>query len=122
MKFQNMALKQGILILGSMATFTLAQLCHPFALSAQTLDQEVGRLLDNNCSALSIGNNANQLGVNLQNVCGLNGPQTGAGSSSLGGGAASVQASAASILNRTMLQRLVRPMKKKAETIEGPPR
>jgi len=101
-----MALTRGCFILASMATFTLTQLCHPFALSAQTLDYQVGQLLDNNCSGLSIGNNANQLGVNLQNVCGLNGPQTGTGASSLGGGAASVQASAASILNRAMLQRL----------------
>src|SRR5262249_6972233 len=94
------------LVLSSVIVFGFGQLCHVGHASAQTLNQQVDQLLQNNCAALGIGNNAAQLGINLQNVCGLNGPQVGAGASSTGGGAGSVQGSAASILNRALLKRL----------------
>jgi len=81
----------------------------PFQLEhshAQSLDQQLSRLFTNNCAALSIGNNGSQLGTRLQDICGLNGPQGPSAPSSAGGGGASVQGSAASILNRVLLQRL----------------
>lgn len=65
---------------------------------AQTLNNQNRALLANNCAGLSGG----PYGTNLQAICAAGGTATGAG----GGGAASVQASAASILNRTILGRL----------------
>ncbi len=65
---------------------------------AQTLNQQNQALLASNCTGLSGG----PYGTNLNAICAAGGSAQGAG----GGGAASVQASAASILNRTVLQRL----------------
>ena len=73
--------------------------------SAQTLDQQVQQLLQNSCTNLNIGPNGSQLGIRLQDLCGVTGNQTGP-AASVGGGAASVQGSAASILNRVVRQRL----------------
>jgi hypothetical protein len=71
---------------------------------SQVLNQQVNQLLANNCAGLGPGTLPNPgFGSNLQAICAF--PNTGAASSS-GGGAASVQGSAASILNRTLLQRL----------------
>ena len=75
--------------------------------SAQVLDQQVNALLANNCAGLGTGGppapNVTGFGPNLTALC--NTPIT-AGASSSGGGAASVQGSAASILNRVLLGRL----------------
>ena len=79
----------------------------PLNALAQVLDQQVNTLLANNCAGLGTGGfptpNLTGLAPNLAAIC--NTPQT-QGSSSAGGGAASVQGSAASILNRTLLGRL----------------
>lgn len=75
--------------------------------SAQVLNQQVNALLANNCAGLGTGGfptpNLTGLGPNLTALC--NTPET-QGVSSTGGGAASVQGSAASILNRALLGRL----------------
>jgi|CXWL01.1.fsa_nt_gi uncharacterized protein YhjY with autotransporter beta-barrel domain len=75
--------------------------------SAQVLNQQVNALLANNCAGLGTGGfptpNLAGLGPNLTALC--NTPQT-QGANSAGGGAASVQGSAASILNRALLGRL----------------
>ena len=75
--------------------------------SAQVLNNQVNALLANNCAGLGTGGfptpNLTGLGQNLAAIC--NTPQT-QGATSTGGGAASVQGSAASILNRTFLGRL----------------
>lgn len=66
---------------------------------AQTLNEQNRALLGNNCAGLTGG----PYGANLNVICTAGGgAATGAG----GGGAASVQAATASILNRTILQRL----------------
>ena len=65
---------------------------------AQTLNQQNRALLAGNCAGLSGG----PYGANLNAICAAGGTAQGAG----GGGAASVQASTASILNRSILQRL----------------
>lgn len=75
--------------------------------SAQVLNQQINTLLANNCAGLGTGGppipNLAGLGPNLRILC--NTPDT-QGASSAGGGAASVQGSAASILNRALLGRL----------------
>lgn len=80
---------------------------HALEASAQVLNQKVNELLANNCAGLGTGGfptpNLTGLGPNLAALC--NTPQT-QGASSGGGGAASVQGSAASILNRALLGRL----------------
>ena len=80
---------------------------HALDASAQVLDQQVNALLANNCTGLGTGGfptpNLTGLGPNLSAIC--NTPQT-QGASSTGGGAASVQGSAASILNRALFARL----------------
>lgn len=74
---------------------------------AQVLNQQVDDLLANNCTGLGTGGppapNLIGFGPNLNFVC--NTPQT-AGAVSTGGGAASLQGSAASILNRMVFGRL----------------
>jgi uncharacterized protein YhjY with autotransporter beta-barrel domain len=98
-------------IVASAAVFALIQVCQPGEVSAQVLDQRVGQLLGFNCLALGLpsgGATASTLqglgiGPNLARLCQV--PNTAAGFSN-GGGAASVQGSAASILNRALLQRL----------------
>lgn len=73
----------------------------------QVLNQQVNSLLANNCAGLGIGGfpvpNISGLGPNLAALC--NTPQT-LGAVTAGGGAASVQGSAASILNRPLVTRL----------------
>jgi outer membrane autotransporter protein len=76
----------------------------PQHVASQVLNQQVNQLLANNCAGLNPGTFPTPgLGPNLQALCDF--PPTGAANSG-GGGAASVQGSAASILNRTLLQRL----------------
>jgi uncharacterized protein YhjY with autotransporter beta-barrel domain len=76
----------------------------PQYVASQVLNQQVNQLLANNCAGLNPGTFPTPgFGANLQTICDF--PPTGAASSG-GGGAASVQGSAASILNRTLLQRL----------------
>lgn len=72
---------------------------------AQVLDRRVEQLLANNCTGLlgAPANDVDSLTGNLKALCQF--PNTGAASSA-GGGAASVQGSAASILNRAVVQRL----------------
>jgi len=80
---------------------------HSLDASAQVLNQQINALLANNCTGLGTGGppipSLTGLGPNLQALCQT--PITG-GASSSGGGAASVQGSATSILNRTLLGRL----------------
>jgi fibronectin-binding autotransporter adhesin len=89
------------LILVSASVFGLIQICQPGQASAQTLDQQVAQLLANNCQGLSGA--AGNYDTQLASLCTI--PGTGAGGSS-GGGSASVQGSAASILNRLLFQRM----------------
>ena len=89
------------LILASATVFGLTQFCQSGQASAQTLDQQVAQLLANNCAGLS-GANGNY-GTQLASLCTI--PGTG-GAGSGGGGTASVQGSAASILNRVLFQRM----------------
>jgi len=77
---------------------------------AQVLDQQINALLANNCAGLGTGGsigptspNLTGLGQNLSDLCRL---PVSVGASTAGGGAASVQGSTASILNRTVLGRL----------------
>jgi uncharacterized protein YhjY with autotransporter beta-barrel domain len=74
---------------------------------AQVLDQKVNSLLANNCAGLLQGAGSGVLAPTLAAACTSNGGVnlTGSGTSG-GGGAASVQASAISILNSTLLRRL----------------
>src|SRR6185312_10458385 len=79
--------------------------------TAQSLNDQVNLLLDDTCvRLLGVGNSTNGLGPNLTRLC--TAPSGGAagplpfGASSTGGGAASFQGSAASILNRMVQQRL----------------
>jgi uncharacterized protein YhjY with autotransporter beta-barrel domain len=80
---------------------------HALDASAQVLNQQVNALLANNCAGLGTGGppvpNLTGLGPNLTALC--NTPITG-GASSTGGGAASLQGSDASILNRAFLGRM----------------
>ncbi len=89
------------LILASAVVFGLAQFCQSGQGLAQTLDQQVVQLLANNCAGLS-GDSGNY-GPELAALCAI--PGTVATGSS-GGGSASVQGSAASILNRVLFQRM----------------
>ena len=72
--------------------------------SAQVLNNRLVELLGNNCSGLGAPFGSASFGTNLNNIC--QAPATGSTGAGGGGGAASVQASAASILNRTILSRL----------------
>lgn len=98
---RNSTCRSWHLLLVSVAVFVLTQFCQLGQASAQTLDQQVAQLLANNCAGLS-GANGNY-GTQLASLCAI--PGTGAGGSS-GGGSASVQGSAASILNRVLFQRM----------------
>jgi uncharacterized protein YhjY with autotransporter beta-barrel domain len=91
------------LILPSAAVFALTELCQLGQASAQVLNQKVNDLLAGNCAGLGVSGTDPGFGANLNALCKF--PPT-AGASSTGGGAASVQGSAASILNRVVLQRL----------------
>lgn len=93
----------------------LAQFAQPGAATAQVLNQKVNDLLANNCAALGpftlvpvpgggpFNSGPAGFGINLQRLC-----QTPSFTNAVtaGGGAASVQGSAASILNRALFQRL----------------
>ena len=96
------------LILASVTVFALTEFCQPDQASAQVLDQQVKQLLGNNCAGLGPldqpGNNTDsKFGNELNGLCKF---PTTTGALSAGGGAASVQGSAASILNRVLLQRM----------------
>jgi uncharacterized protein YhjY with autotransporter beta-barrel domain len=75
------------------------------AVQAQVLNQEVNSLLANNCARLLQGAGSGVLAPTLAAACTGATGVTGSGNSA-GGGAASVQASAVSILNRSLLRRL----------------
>ncbi len=105
-------LRSGHIILAGTAMFALTQLGQLEQPSAQTLTQQVNQLLVSNCTNLlgasQVGNPAG-LGPNLEFLCRLpGGPNAGTNISanSTGGGAASLQGSAASILNRFLIQRM----------------
>lgn len=91
------------LILASAAVFGLIQLCQPRQPSAQTLNQAVDSLVANDCQNLTGGGPSPEFGFELNRYC-----FSAALPSAItaGGGAASFQGSAASILNRVLLQRL----------------
>ena len=72
---------------------------------AQVLDQAVNNLLANNCQNLLQGDPSSVLAPTLGAACSGGPGVTGAGNSA-GGGAASVQAAAVSIMNRTVLLRM----------------
>ena len=81
--------------------------------SAQVLNQKINDLLADNCVGLGTGGppvpNLAGLGSNLATLCfplQQKPPDSIQGAATSGGGAASVQGSAASILNRTLLGRL----------------
>lgn len=92
-------------IVAILATVGLALSSH--TADAQVLNQQINSLLANNCAGLGTGGfptpNLQGFGPNLAAIC--NTPQT-LGAVSTGGGAASVQGSAASILNRAIAARL----------------
>jgi uncharacterized protein with beta-barrel porin domain len=89
---------------GLMAILMFAVLC-PTLAQAQTLNQQVNGLLANNCLGLLQGAGSAVLAPTLAAACTAGPGLTGSGNSA-GGGAASVQASAVSILNRNILNRL----------------
>ena len=72
---------------------------------AQVLDQAVNSLLANNCQNLLQGDPSSVLAPTLGAAC-TGGPGVTGSGNSAGGGAASVQAAAASIMNRTILLRM----------------
>ncbi|BCA53239.1 hypothetical protein W02_03790 [Nitrospira sp. KM1] len=77
----------------------------PITAQAQVLNQRVNQLLSNNCSELLRGDSSNVLGTNLQAACTSAPGVTGSGNSN-GGGAATIQTAAISILNRNLMSRL----------------
>jgi outer membrane autotransporter protein len=92
---------QGVnLVLILLITFLL-----PSKVPAQVLDQAVNSLLSNECAGLGIGPGGSLVGLgpNLTAICSFSQVPV---ANSTGGGAASFQGSAASILNRVLLQRL----------------
>lgn len=72
---------------------------------AQVLDQAVNNLLANNCQLLLQGDPSSVLAPTLGSAC-TGGPGLTGSGTSAGGGAASVQAAAVSILNRNIQLRL----------------
>ncbi len=105
MILKNAGVRRRYPVLGCAIVFGIAQFCLAGQTTAQVLNQQVNQLLANNCTALLGAPAANtaSLGPNLRALCVF--PNTAAANSA-GGGAASVQGSAASILNRVLLQRL----------------
>lgn len=105
--YLRIASRVGLGGLAVAAALSVIHLGQPGPASAQVLNEEVSRLLSNNCAGLGTGGfptpNLQGLGPNLAALC--NTPQTGSAGSG-GGGAASVQGSTASILNRALLTRL----------------
>ena len=107
MILQHLKHRSWHLILASAAVFGLIQLCQPEQASAQVLNDQVVQLLANNCIDLGASGGSPQFGLDLNALCQFGGGpgSTGTGIST-GGGSASLQGSAASILNRVLLQRL----------------
>src|SRR5262245_41648726 len=111
MRQKPMGVKPTVIVLLSVG-LSLLEYGLPSHVTAQVLNQKVDSLLARNCAGLfppggtglfppqlqAIG-----LGPNLAALCGS--PQT-QGAQSAGGGAASVQGSAVSILNRGLIQRM----------------
>ncbi len=108
-----MKARGGLACIGLVASVAL-----PFLLGdindarAQVLNQQMQLLLTNNCRGLSLASGQNiatlqtiGLGLQLAQICNGNLANSSAGPAS-GGGAASLQGSAASIFNRNMLSRL----------------
>lgn len=101
---------------GIQRLFILAGACSLLASGgpfAQSLDEEIERLLADNCSALGTDGSNGQFGSALAAICGI--PQTGTASSA-GGGAASPQASALSFQNSIVQERLERARGKSGDT------
>ena len=96
------------LIFASAVICSLTQFCLHGQAAAQVLTQQVNQLLANGCQALGtltrdVNGTPTELGPQLAGLCAFPSTPT---SASTGGGAASVQGSAASILNRVLLQRM----------------
>lgn len=109
MILQNLTRKRCSLISACAVIFGCLQLQQAEEPFAQTLDQQVDRLLATKCLNLGVTpGNIDQFGRDLLIACGIVGGGAGGSvtPSSAGGGAASVQGSAASILNRVVRQRL----------------
>ncbi|NOU09718.1 MAG: autotransporter outer membrane beta-barrel domain-containing protein [Nitrospira sp.] len=114
------------LVLASVVIVTLTLFYQSGESSAQTLNQQVDNLLANNCIGLGLVGGTQPdttgLGQSLSFLCDL--PNQGGGASqsanTAGGGAASVQGSAASILNRTLLGRLKDLKEEERESTEQP--
>lgn len=85
---------------------------------AQVLDQAVNNLLANNCQLLLQGDASSVLAPTLGSAC-TGGPGITGSGNSAGGGAASVQAAAASILNRNILLRLEGARAEEDQTTAG---
>jgi len=98
--------RRGLGLALSLATVVAFQVGTPA--EAQSLDEQIEALLDNNCAVLA-GDSGTQdpafFGPNLQAICAI--PQTSNAASS-GGGAAGVQGSATSVQNAVLQQRLER--------------
>lgn len=92
-------------VLGAFVAVSMLLGVAPGVLRAQVLDQRVNSLLANNCAGLLQGAGSAVLAPTLAAACTGATGVTGSGTSG-GGGAASVQGSTASILNRRILQRL----------------
>lgn len=101
----------------------------PLCSAAQTLNQQVDALLADNCAGLGTGGGINQTPIltglvgNLRTLCTPRpekAPGASQDASTAGGGAASVQGSAASILNRTLLGRLEELKQEEREDGEHP--
>jgi uncharacterized protein YhjY with autotransporter beta-barrel domain len=96
------------LILAVSLGVSLIQFSSPGMAFAQVLDQKVNSLLTQGCAGLGFGLGGLPtvgLGPNLANICDTQASQVPAANTA-GGGAASVQGSATSILNRVLLQRM----------------
>ena len=107
MILHNLKRRSWHLILTSAVVIGLIQFCQPEQATAQVLNQRVSELLSRGCAGLSgesLGNGGTGLyGPQLTQFCVVT---SGPGATSpTGGGAASVQGSAASILNRVLVQR-----------------
>lgn len=92
---------------GSLVLLLIAILL-PSKVPAQVLNQQVNSLLTGECAGLGFGPGVpiEGLGPNLAGICEVQQSQSPVFGSSTGGGAASFQGSAASILNRVLVQRL----------------
>jgi outer membrane autotransporter protein len=88
-----------------LALIVLITILLPPKAPAQVLNQEVNSLLSGNCEALGVGTGGptDFLGPDLAALCSFAQLPS---ATTVGGGAASFQGSAASILNRVLLQRL----------------